>query len=141
MAVDVYINFNGNCREAVEFYTKVFGLEKPQIMSFGDMPPNPDFPISDEVKNLIMHTQMKINGTNVMFSDVPPGMPLVVGNNMSLVFVSKNLHEIETVFNELKVGGSIDMELQETFWSKCYGNLTDKFGTRWQFNLESESIM
>lgn len=40
MAVNAYLNFNGNCREAVEFYAEVFETEKPQIMSFGDSPPN-----------------------------------------------------------------------------------------------------
>lgn len=29
------------------------------------------------------------------------------------------------------------MDLQETFWSKCYGLLTDKFGINWQFSLDS----
>jgi|GEM_PF-7006273 len=30
MSVQAYINFNGNCREAVEFYVEVFETEKPQ---------------------------------------------------------------------------------------------------------------
>ena len=38
MTVEVYLNFNGNCREAVEFYAKVFGNDNPQIMAFGDSP-------------------------------------------------------------------------------------------------------
>ena len=32
MSVETYINFNGNCREAVEYYAEVFGTEKPQLM-------------------------------------------------------------------------------------------------------------
>jgi PhnB protein len=48
MSVDVYINFNGNCREAVEFYAKVFGTEKPQIMTFGEAPPNPEYPLGSQ---------------------------------------------------------------------------------------------
>lgn len=70
MSVDVYINFNGNCREAVEFYAQVFGTETPQIMTFGETPPNPEFPLPDEAKNLVMHTRLNIEGSNVMFSDV-----------------------------------------------------------------------
>ncbi|MFK7691967.1 VOC family protein, partial [Paenibacillus sp. HJGM_3] len=45
--------------------------------------------------------------------------------------------KLTTYFNRLSVGGQVRMELQETFWSKCYGSLTDKFGTEWQFNLDS----
>jgi PhnB protein len=141
VAVDVYLNFNGNCREVVEYYAQVFGTEKPQIMTFGEIPPDPDYPLPEEVKNLVMHTRLNINGSNVMFSDVFPGMPFVVGNNISLAIVSKNMDEIKSFFNKLKEGGTVGMDLQETFWSKCYGNLTDKFGIEWQFNYDSGEIV
>jgi PhnB protein len=134
MSVDVYLNFNGNCREAVEFYAQVFNTEKPEIMTFGDAPPNPEYTLPEEAKHLIMHTRLQISGSNVMFSDVFPGMPFAVGNNISLAFVSDNIDQIQSVFNKLKEGGTIVMELQETFWSKCYGSVTDKFGIIWQMN-------
>ncbi len=135
MAVEVYINFNGNCREAVEFYSDVFETEKPQIMIFGEAPPNPEFVLPEEAKNLVMHTELDINGSNVMFSDVLPGMPFVLGNNISLTIVSKNMEEIKCSFNKLKECGTVIMELQETFWSKCYGSVIDKYGITWQFNF------
>lgn len=134
MSVDVYLNFNGNCREAAEFYAEVFGTEKPQIMTFGETPPDPSFTLPEEAKNLVMHTRLNISGSNVMFSDVFPGMPFVQGNNVTLSIVTESLDEIKTWFNKLKEGGKVTMDLQETFWSKCYGNLTDKFGIGWQFN-------
>jgi PhnB protein len=137
MAVDVYINFNGNCREAVEFYAQVFGTEKPQIMTFGETPPNPEFALPEEAKNLVMHTRLNIMGSTVMFSDVFPGMPFVAGNNISLAIGSKNVDEIKSLFHKLIEGGKVGMELQETFWSKCYGSLKDKFGIEWQFNYDS----
>jgi PhnB protein len=137
MSVDAYINFNGNTREAVEFYAQVFGTEKPNIMTFGETPPSPEFPLPEEAKNLVMHTRLNIDGSNVMFSDVFPGMPFVVGNNISLSIVNDNIDIIKSWFNNLKEGGTVSMELQETFWSKCYGQLTDKFGISWQFNLDS----
>ena len=136
MAIDVYLNFNGNCREAVEFYSKVFGVEKQQITSFGDMPPNPKFPLPEEAKNLVMHTRLILSGSKVMLSDVFPGMPFVEGNNISLAIVSKNIEEIKAIFSKLKEGGIVNMDLQKTFWSKCYGNLTDKFGIKWQISHE-----
>jgi PhnB protein len=43
-----------------------------------------------------------------------------------------------TVYNRLKEGGTVDMELQETFWAKLYGRVTDKFGVIWQLNLNNE---
>ena len=137
MAVETYINFNGNCREAVEFYVQVFGTEKPQIMTYGDAPPDPKLPLPEDAKALIMHTQLKINGSTVMFSDVFPGMPFVAGNNISLTLISKDIEEIKSLFSKLKEGGTVGMDLQVTFWSKCYGSLTDKFGIPWQFSHDS----
>lgn len=140
MAVDVYLNFNGNCREAAEFYAEVFKTEKPQIMTFGEAPQHPDFTLPEEAKDLVMHTRLNINGSNVMFSDTFPGSPFTLGNNISLAFVSKNEEEIRSTFEALKEGGTVAMELQETFWSKCYGSLKDKFGIEWQFSHEGEEL-
>lgn len=138
MAIDVYINFNGNCREAVEFYAEVFAIEKQPIMSYGDAPSNPEFPLKEEDKNLVLHTFLIINGSRVMFSDVPSGMPFTAGNNISLTVMSKNTDDIKAYFNKMKEGGTVDMDLQETFWSKCYGAVTDKFGIPWQFSHAAE---
>jgi PhnB protein len=137
MAINVYINFNGNCREAVEFYAQVFGSEKPQIMTFGDTPPNPEFPLTEEAKKLVMHTRLNITGSTIMFSDVFPGSPFVAGNNISLAIASKNIDEVKSLFNKLKEGGTVGMDIQETFWSKCYGSLTDKFGIEWQLSYDN----
>lgn len=137
MAVNVYINFNGNCREAVEFYADVFGTEKPQIMTFGDTPPNPAFPLPEEAKNLIMHAKLNITGSTVMFSDNFPGSDYVVGTNVSLSVTSTDIDEVKSLFDKIKVGGNVFMELHETFWSKCYGNVTDKFGIEWQFSYDN----
>jgi len=140
MAIGVYINFNGNCLEAVEFYSKVFGAEKPQIMTYGQTPPDPKFVIPEEAKNLVLHALLNIAGSNVMFSDVFPGTPFTSGNNITLVVGSENIDEIKSLFNKLKEGGTVDMELQETFWSKCYGSLTDKFDIGWQFSYDSKEM-
>ncbi|MEI4769549.1 VOC family protein [Psychrobacillus sp. FJAT-51614] len=140
MAVDVYLNFNGNCREAAEFYAEVFKTEKPQIMTFGEAPPSPDYTLPEEAKDLVMHTRLNISGSNVMFSDVFPGSPFIEGNNISLAVVSKDENEIRSAFEALKEGGKVGMELQETFWSKCYGSVKDKFGIEWQLSLETDQM-
>lgn len=137
MAIDVYMNFNGNCREAVEFYAQVFGTKPPKLMTFGEAPQNPQYPLPEEAKNLIMHTRLTIEGSNVMFSDVFPGMPFTEGNNINLAFVSKDIDQMKTVFSKLQDGGAVKMELQETFFSKCYGSLKDKFGIEWQVSYDN----
>lgn len=137
MAIEVYLIFDGNCREAVNFYAEVFKTEAPQIMTFGDGPENPDYPIPEEAKNLVMHTNINVAGSRLMFSDNWPGSPYVVGNNISVTLVSKDEEFIRSSFEGLKQGGTVNMELQETFWSKCYGAVKDKFGVEWQVSLDS----
>lgn len=139
MPIEAYLNFDGNCREAVEFYAEVFETGTPQIMTFSDGPQNPDYPVPEEAKHLVMHANIIVSGSRLMFSDVFPGMPFTQGNNISLTVLSKDENELKVWFNKLKEGGKVNMELQETFWSKCYGNLTDKFGIDWQLSMETES--
>ena len=84
MAIENFIYFNGDCRQAVEFYAEVFGLEKPQFMICGDMPGNPDFVGTDKdrAKELIMYAGLKINDSTVMFSDAPNGRKVRMDGNV-----------------------------------------------------------
>lgn len=139
MALSVYLNFDGNCREAVEFYAEVFNTEMQEIMTFGQMPPEEGMTIPEDIKDKVLHTHLDIKGTMVMFSDCFPGMgpPLKMGNNVSLTVASSDLTEIQRLYDRLKEGGSVEMELQETFWSKAYAAVTDRFGIPWQLDLDS----
>jgi len=137
MSVDAYLNFNGNCREAVEFYAKVFGQEIPKIVTFGETPQDPNYPMPEEAKNRVMHARLTINGSNVMFSDSFPGMEVVVGNNINLALISPSTDDLTSWFHQLKEGGTVTMEIQETFWSKLYGQVIDKYGVNWLFNYDN----
>ena len=138
MPMDVFINFNENCREAVNFYAQVFGLEEPAIMTYGEAPPNSQMPVTEETKNLIMHASLTIFGTVVMFMDTTPDMQVNQGDNIVLTIRSKDLDEVQSLFNKMKNGGRVLMDLQETFYSKCYGMLIDKFGIPWQFIQDTD---
>ena len=137
MPINPYLNFAGNCREAIEYYAEVFGTARPRIMTYGDMPAQPGSPMPEAMKTWIMHGEIEVSGTAIMFSDVPPNIPLNVGNNVILSVVSTDRQQILDWFGKLREGGQIGMELQETFWSKLYGDLSDKYGTHWLFNLDS----
>lgn len=134
MSIGVYINFDGNCREAVEFYANVFGVDMPEIMTYADAPPETGMDIRDDLLDRVMHTSFRVHGADLMFSDTFPEMPLTVGNNIGIIISTDNMDEITSWFNALKEGGTVEMELQETFWSRYYGALIDKFGIPWQFS-------
>lgn len=133
MPLNPYLIFDGNTREVVLYYVEVFGLEKPQFITFGSMHSEH---LPQGTEDLIMHTYIEIAGTKLMFSDNFPGSAYQVGNNITLAYVSDNETAIKDAFEKLKKEGSVKMELQETPWSKCYGSLTDKYNIHWQFSHE-----
>ncbi|MFD2114217.1 VOC family protein [Paenibacillus yanchengensis] len=133
MALNPYLIFDGNTREVVLYYAQVFGLEEPNMMTFGSVHNDQLAPGSED---LIMHTFLEIAGTKLMFSDNYPGMPYSQGNNFTLAYVSNDEEAIKEIFEKLKREGEVKMELQETPWSKCYGSLTDKYNIEWQFSHE-----
>lgn len=137
MSVEVYIYFNGNCREAVKFYAGVFRTHLQKILTYGEAP-NPAFPMPEDAKNRVLHTLLEINGSKIMFSDCMPDMEYIAGNNMSVMLNYKDAEELKAVFARLAEGGEVYMEPQQTFFSKCYAHLEDKFGIIWQLNQYTE---
>ncbi|HTW63869.1 MAG TPA: VOC family protein [Bryobacteraceae bacterium] len=126
-----YLNFDGNCREAMEFYSKCLGAEL-QMTPFSEMPGNP----SPEAKDRIMHARLTKGSTLFMASDGQPGMPLLQGNNVSISIQCDSLPEIEKLFGALAEKGNIRMPLQDTFWGARFGMFTDRFGIHWMLNFE-----
>ena len=102
MPVNPYVHFTGNCREAVGFYAEVFATEQPKIISYGDMPAHPDFQLPEAVKDYVMHTYLMICGSMVMFSDVYPGAPYTVGNNITLAVVGGDAARLRQWFSRWK---------------------------------------
>lgn len=139
MALNIYLVFNGNCQEVLDYYTEVFKAEKPNIMRYSDMPKYPGFELTDEMqasKDLVMHAYMMIHGGEVMFSDALPGEPVSAGNNMSITIVSNQLERMKAEFGKLSDTGEVMMKMQETFWSPAYGMVKDRFGMQWQFSYD-----
>jgi PhnB protein len=105
-------------------------------MTFGEGPSDPAYPIPEEAKDRIVLPFLDIKDMRLMFSDIWPGMEFIVGNNMSIIVVDKDMDEIKRLYEELKEGGKVEMELQETFWSKGYASIVDRFGVCWQLSNE-----
>ena len=138
MSLNVYLSFNGNCEEAVDFYSKVFETPKSNIMRYGDAPASEGYIPKEEEKNLVCHTWLDIMGTMVMFADMPSSEPAKFGNNITITVCTNDKEKIKALFDKMKEGGKVQMELQKTFWSEYYGMVTDKFGIPWQFSHEDK---
>lgn len=77
-------------------------LYKIIAYTLSDMPSDDEFPITDETKNLVLHAEIKIKDSTLMFSDVLPGMPFVVGNNISLTY-AENIIDTEHMESIVKL--------------------------------------
>lgn len=125
-----FLNFNGKCSEAIDFYEKAFNGQNKLIMRYKDAPPNPDFPILDEMKELVLHAEMTMAGTRFSFSDTLSNV--IPGNIISLAATFDTVEEVVSIFNQLKIGGEVLMELEPQFYSPMYGWVKDKYGVDWQ---------
>ena len=137
--INAYLTFDGTCEEAFNFYKSVFGGDFPMVGKFGDMPPQEGMPpISDEVKNRIMHMSLPISAETVLMgSDTMSGIhDHQVGNNISLSINTDSREEADRIFNGLSAGGKVSMPLADTFWGAYFGMWTDKFGINWMVNYD-----
>ncbi|SPE39931.1 conserved hypothetical protein [Candidatus Sulfopaludibacter sp. SbA3] len=129
--VVTYLNFDGNCRQAMEFYAKCLGGEL-QLMPFSEIPG--DNPQMKAAGDRIMHARLSKGFTVLMASDTMPGMPFQQGNNFSVSIGCESLEEIEAFFAAVGEGGTVTMPLQDQFWGARFGMIKDQFGIHWMFN-------
>lgn len=129
-----YLGFNGNCREAMEFYAKALN-GKLEIMPFSEAP----MELPPEAADAVMHSCITF-GDNaiIMGSDGMPGKDFNFGTNNSVSISCSKIDVAKGIFEALAEGGEITMPFAETFWGAQFGTLTDKFGVLWMVNAQLE---
>lgn len=133
-----YLIFDGKTKEAIHFYEKAFGGEIMGIMTYGDMPSDPEHPLPDGVKDRVMHAQLKVGDTQIMFSDTYPGMDYQPGNSVEIAVLPTDEARAKEIFAALSEGGEVIMPLQKTDWSPQYGKIKDKYGIYFQLSVVPE---
>ena len=129
-----YLMFNRNCEEALIAYAKAFNTKVIMMQKYKDMPPNPSFPVAESDLNLVLHSRLVIDGTEIMCAD--SGHAPTSGTNMHITLTSSNAEMVKQAWAKLKDGGKIYLELNPTFFAKLHGHLQDKFGVNWMFTVE-----
>jgi len=135
--VNIYLNFDGNCEEAFNFYRSVFGGEFPYVGRYRDMPQEGGKPIPPEFGEKIMHMSLPISAeTMLMGSDVGGewATSFKQGNNFTVSINTNSKEEADRLFNGLSSGGIVTMPLQTTFWGDYFGMWIDKFGINWMIS-------
>jgi PhnB protein len=131
--VGIYLMFNGKCVDALNLYEKAFSIKTTEIKKYGDMPPNPNFPVPDDKKGLILHSRLVLEGMDIMCSD--SSSETQDGDNMYISITTKDEKMVKEAFNVLKDDGTVFMELQPSFFALYHGSLKDKFGVNWMFTV------
>lgn len=126
-----YISFDGNAKEALEFYKNVFGGTLTlSTYKEGGMPHDQ----ADE--NKIMHGMLTAdNDMTLMASDTPPGMPYNPGTSIAISLSGEDEEELRGYWNKLSDSAQIGVPLEEAPWGDVFGMLTDKFGIGWMVNI------
>lgn len=128
--VQPYLFFGGRCEEALTFYQSAVGAVVDLLMHHKDSPePPPPGTLPPGYENKVMHTTFRIGGSTLMASDGCGESGGFNGFSLSLSFATED--EAKRAFNALAEGGQITMPLTKTFWSPCFGMLTDRFGLGW----------
>jgi PhnB protein len=129
-----YLDFDGRCEEAVEFYRRALGAEPAMLVRFKDSPDRSM--ISPGSENKVMHTSFRIGDTTVMASDGHcQGRTHFQGISLSLNVSSEA--EAKRLFAALSDGGQVRMPLTKTFFSPAFGMLADRFGVSWMIHVAS----
>lgn len=133
-----YLMMNGNAKEAIQFYEKVFDAQVLFSQTFGEMPENPEYPLPEEAKKLISHAMLKVGETDLMFSDNFPGQTSQIGNQVTICISTNDIDKAKQMFETLQQDGQVKMPLQETFFSPAYGIVTDQFGITFQIHADGQ---
>ena len=129
MQLVAYLNFPGTAREAMDFYAAALAGSVTQRFTYGESPMAEH--CEPESADRIMHSQVEAGGAVLMGADGPA--PHDAGST-TLNIATETPEEAERIFQALAEGGTINMPLEETFWSHRFGALHDKFGKGWMVN-------
>jgi len=125
-----YINFDGNCEEAMNFYQSVLG-GKLSLSRFGDSPmTKPGY------EKKIIHAALENDDLSFFACDAMTDR--TVGDNIHLSIAGADETKLRGFFEGLSAGGKVDMPLAKQFWGDYFGMLTDKYGIHWMVNIGSD---
>jgi PhnB protein len=126
-----YVNFNGECSQAIALYQKALGAKVENLMKYSDLPGSTH---AAENKDRVIHCQLQLGAQTLMVSDVPAERPIPAGGNAHVAIEIDDAAAGAKAFHALASGGRITVPLGPAFWGGQFGMLTDAFGVQWMVN-------
>jgi PhnB protein len=132
--IQPYLFFGGRCEEALEFYRTALGAQVDFLMRYKESPePLPPGRLLPGFENKVMHATFRISGSTLMAADGCEEGQSFAGFSLSLAVPTQA--EADRAFTALSDGGKVKMSLTKTFWSPCFGMVTDRFGLGWMVSV------
>ncbi|MGP4046603.1 VOC family protein [Streptomyces sp. 2A115] len=125
-----YISFDGDARQAMEFYKEVFGGTLV-LNTFGEFG-SPGTPEADKIMHGMLETP---NGFTLMAADTPPGMEYTQGSNFAVSLSGDDDAELRGYWEKLSADATVSVPLDKQMWGDVFGMCTDRFGTPWMVNI------
>jgi PhnB protein len=128
--LNAYLNFNGDTRQALEFYESVFGgtLVLNTFAQYGAQ----DSPDADRIMHGMLETEA---GYTIMAADVTSEMEYqpMAGFSMSLSGDEGDL--LRGYWEKLSASGAVTMPMQKQVWGDEFGMCVDGYGVSWLVNI------
>lgn len=131
-----YVFFSGRCEEAINFYREHLGARVDVLMRYSENPePPPPGSLPPGFESKVMHASLTINGSSLMVSD---GHEVGTrGSGFGLFLEFPDEAAVRHAFDKLADGGDVLMPPAKTFWSPCFGMVSDRFGIMWMLAVPS----
>ncbi|HLA30236.1 MAG TPA: VOC family protein [Pseudomonas sp.] len=136
MKIHAYLFFDGQCEAAFKFYAECLDGSL-ELMRFGESPEAGTIPA--EFHDRVIHVCLTVGDQLLMASDTLPQSPYQGIKGCSISLQVDSVPEAERLYAALSTGGSVQMELQQTFWATRFAMLTDRFGVSWMINCTVDS--
>ncbi len=133
MDLNPYLTFNGECEAAFKFYERCLGGKIEMLLTYGASPMAEQTP--PEWRSKVMHARLVVGDKVLMGSDAPPDR-YEGAKGFSVSVGVEDPKAAERIFHALAEQGTVQMPIQQTFWSVRFGTLVDRFGIPWMVNCE-----
>lgn len=125
-----YITFEGNCKDALNYYKEIFEGEIVYIQYFKD---GPEMGLRSEQLTYVMHSELSVDGQSIYLYDSLEET-ISKSNRIGINLAFKDIKRQEKIFNKLSENGIITMPLKKQFWGDTFGSVIDRFGIPWSLN-------
>jgi len=122
----IYLSFDGDCEAALCFYAERLGATKGLMHAYANSP----MQVPPEWRTKIMHGSITLGGITICGADPPPG-GYRSPSGFRIFLEAEDPADIQRLYDALAENATIEMPLQQTFWSVSFAVLTDQFGIPW----------